>query len=53
MPGDSLPEHLALLDQLKVEGSPLRRQLCIALSDLSQRIARDQQRALVQVRSSA
>ena len=46
-PTSSTP--LALLDQLSQPGSPLRRQLCVASADLSQRIARDQQRALTQV----
>lgn len=44
-----LPKPLALLDQLSEPGSQLRRQLTVAASDLSQRIARDQQRALTQV----
>jgi hypothetical protein len=49
-PSASLPKPLALLDQLSEPGSELRRQLCIAASELSQLIARDQQRALTQVR---
>ena len=46
---DSLPPSLHLLDQLRTPGSPLRSQLCVAVSTISRRIAKEQQRALTQV----
>lgn len=46
-----LPSSLQLLDQLRTPGSPLRSQLCVAVSTISRRIAKEQQRALAQVRS--
>jgi hypothetical protein len=45
-----LPSSLKLLDQLRSPGSQLRAQLCVAVSTISRRIAKEQQRALTQVR---
>jgi hypothetical protein len=45
------PVSLHLLDELRTPGSPLRRQLCVAVSTISSRIAKEQQRALAQVRN--
>lgn len=45
----ALPSSLQLLDQLRTPGSPLRSQLCVAVSTISRRIAKEQQRALAQI----
>lgn len=50
---ESLPSSLRLLDQLRTAGSSLRSQLCVAVSTISRRIAKEQQRALTQVRLRA
>lgn len=44
------PAALDLLDELRTPGSVLRRQLCVAVSTISSKIANEQQRALAQVR---